>query len=133
MNTGATPGEFNNGAGGVAIDRFGNVFATDPRNYRVQKFDSDGNFLAAFGAMGHGPGQFLSGPYGVAVDAAGSVYATDVDGRVQKFDGESGQFVAGWARTGVTQLLATDSSGDIFIRVRHGAHDREVSATLTVL
>jgi tripartite motif-containing protein 71 len=109
-------GEFYGGAGGVAVDGLGHVYATDPNNFRVQKFDSEGNFLAAFGSMGHGPGQFLSGPYGVAIDAAGNVYASDLDGRVQKFDALSGQFLAGWDHTGVTRLIATDDSGDIFIR-----------------
>jgi streptogramin lyase len=114
--TGSGPGEFNGGASGVAVDSFGNVFATDPNNYRVQKFDSDGNFLAAFGSVGQGQGQFRAGPLGLAVDAAGNVYASDETGRVQKFDGSSGRFLDGWDHTGVTRLIAVDDRGDIFIR-----------------
>ena len=112
---GTGPGEFIQ-SGGVGVDSRGNVYATDANNYRFQKFDSNGNFLAAFGSIGQGPGQFIAGPYGLAVDAAGNVYAPETSGRVQKFDGTSGKLLAGWDRTGVTRLIATDDRGDIFIR-----------------
>ena len=104
------------GAVAVAVNAAGDVFVADQDNFRVQKFDSDGNFLAAFGSLGRGQGQFRALPLGLAVDAGGNVYASDDTGRVQKFDGQSGQFLAGWDHTGVTRLIATDDSGDIFIR-----------------
>ncbi len=104
------------GPGSVAVDAGGSVYATDPNNHRVQRFDPDGNFLAAFGSIGQGTGQFISGPYGLSVDASGSVYASDLIGRVQKFDGSSGRSVGGWKVAGVSRLIATDDRGDIFIR-----------------
>jgi virginiamycin B lyase len=83
---GSGPGEFigpaSGGPGSVAVDADGNIYATDPNNYRVQKFDPDGNILTAFGSIGQGPGQFIAGPYGLAVDAAGHVYASDLTVRV---------------------------------------------------
>lgn len=41
---------------GVAPD--GTVYVADFRNHRVQKYSSDGNWLAAWGETGEGPGQF---------------------------------------------------------------------------
>jgi tripartite motif-containing protein 71 len=72
---------------GIAVDSTGNVWVTDAVADRVQKFDSNGNFLAKFGSSGTGDGQFTS-PQGIAVDAAGNVYVTDsnsTNSRVQKF------------------------------------------------
>ena len=79
------------------------MYVTDANNYRVQKFDADESFLAAFGSIGQGDGQFIAGPYGLAVDAAGNVYASDTTGRVQKFDA-SGRFVDGWNQTGANRV-----------------------------
>ena len=69
---------------GIAVDSLGNVYVADGRdeqyrtggNYRVQKFNSDGTFLATWGTYGSGNGQF-SNPQGVAVDSSGNVYVTD--------------------------------------------------------
>lgn len=70
----------------VAVDGAGNVYVADTDNYRIQKFDSAGGFLAKWGSNGRGDGQFHA-PYGVAVDASGNVYVADPDNyRIQKFN-----------------------------------------------
>src|SRR4051794_37946821 len=43
---------------GIAVDSTGNVYVADTGNHRVQKFDSNGNFLTAWGSYGEGKGQF---------------------------------------------------------------------------
>jgi hypothetical protein len=53
---------------GVTTDAVGNVYVSDTRNGRVQKFTADGTLLASWGAYNH--------PYGVATDAD-SVYIVD--------------------------------------------------------
>jgi DNA-binding beta-propeller fold protein YncE len=58
---------------GIAVDPSGNVYVADTGSDRIQKFDSNGNFLAKWGSFGTGDGQFHS-PYGVAVDSSGNVY-----------------------------------------------------------
>ena len=58
----------------VAVDAFGNVYVTEGRwesgyesdNYRVQKFDSNGNLLAKWGSYGSGDGQFKH-PCGILI------------------------------------------------------------------
>lgn len=82
-NTG--PGQFNLPQG-VAVDTSGNIYATDSFNHRIQKFDSNGNFLLKFGSVGSGNGQFKF-PSGVAVDTSGNIYVADNNNhRIQKFD-----------------------------------------------
>jgi uncharacterized protein (DUF2147 family) len=105
---------------GVAADAFGNVYVADTTNHRVQKFDSAGNFLLAWGrdVVTGGPtgfevctaastckegltgtlgGEFNS-PASIAVDGVGNVYvAESANLRVQKFD-PSGNFLRAWGK-----------------------------------
>ncbi|MDF3042916.1 MAG: 6-bladed beta-propeller, partial [Thermomicrobiales bacterium] len=53
-------------------------------NNRVQVFDRDGRFLAAWGTVGSDAGQFASA-LGVAVGGDGTVYVTDAGKRLQAF------------------------------------------------
>jgi DNA-binding beta-propeller fold protein YncE len=99
-------------SGHVAVDpRNGDVVVADPANGRVQKFDSSGAFLFAFGwgvdtgaaalqtcttastcqagTTGSGAGQFdFAQPTRVAVESSGSVYTVEGGNnrRVQKFN-----------------------------------------------
>lgn len=69
----------------MATDANGNVYVADTNNNRIQKFDGDGTFIAAWGISGSGNDQF-AGPTGVATDASGNVFGADQSNdRVQKF------------------------------------------------
>ena len=103
---GGLGGEFNS-LSGVAADAAGNVYVVDVNNQRIQRFDSSGNFLRAWGrdvvtgggtgfelctvaasckqgAVGELGGE-LNFPSGVAADATGNVYAENFNQRVQKY------------------------------------------------
>jgi len=120
--SGGLGGEFNGpGADGVAADAAGNVYVADFFNRRIQKFDSSGSFLRAWGKdvvagggtgfeictvaasckaglLSGGLGGELEPPGGVAADAAGSVYVADrFNHRIQKFD-SSGSFQRAWGK-----------------------------------
>lgn len=41
---------------GIDIDSAGNIFVADTGNSRIQKFDSDGNFITKWGTEGSGDG-----------------------------------------------------------------------------
>ena len=74
---------------GIAIDKQENIYIADWRNDRIQKFDSDGNFLMKFGTTGSGEGQ-LNRPTGVAVDKEGIIYVADwMNDRLQVFDADA--------------------------------------------
>jgi tripartite motif-containing protein 71 len=71
---------------GVAIDSNDKVYVTDQNNGRIQKFTSDGVFLAKSGPDGNKVSEF-SEPEGVDVDSNGRVYVADTgNSRVQSFD-----------------------------------------------
>jgi NHL repeat-containing protein len=102
----------------VATDAAGNVYVADSGNNRIEKFDSAGNWLRAWGKNVNGGGVFgictvaascqaggfggLGGefnqPQGVTVDASGNVYVADRNnGRIQKFD-SSGNWLRTWGK-----------------------------------
>ena len=68
----------------AAVDAAGRVFVTDYSNHRVQVFDHDGRFLAAWGEYGTDAGEFAYA-LGVAVGGDGTVYVTDAGKRLQAF------------------------------------------------
>ena len=83
----------------VAVSGSGYVYVADQLSYVVQKFDSNGEFITAWGSYGGGHGQF--GPIGgLATDAAGNVYVVDSEhDRIQKF-GPNGEFIGDWGHKG---------------------------------
>src|SRR6266511_2251713 len=86
-----------NGPNGVATDAAGNVYVADLTNQRIDKFDSSGNFLRAWGrdVVSAGPGD-------IATDAAGNLYVAELtNSRIQKFD-SSGGFLRAWGKDVVT-------------------------------
>ena len=129
----------------LATDASGNVYVVDPWNYRIQKFDSSGDFLGAWGwgvktgahryetcahscqagISGSGNGQF-SFSYrddndGIATDPSGNVYVADTqNNRIEKFS-SSGAFLAKWGYSGTgdeqfyPEALATDSFGNVYV------------------
>jgi DNA-binding beta-propeller fold protein YncE len=111
------------GPTGLALDSAGHLYVLNHRRHihYVQKFDTSGRLLLEWGGNGTGPGEFIGpssgGPDALAVDGVGHVYATDPGNyRIQKFDGSSGRFIAGWEKTGATRLIALDNDGNILIR-----------------
>ncbi len=110
----AAGGRFGGSIGYPVTDESNNVWVPDATSRRIQKFDSSGNFIAAYGynvdQLGGGgaletcvstaagacqagtsgalPGQFSSvNPTKLAIDSSGNVYAIDAgNNRVQKFD-----------------------------------------------
>ena len=57
-------------------DSVGNVYVVNTRNVRVQKFDSNGNFITMWGLLGCKDDHFLI-PHDIAMDSEGYIYVTD--------------------------------------------------------
>ena len=78
------PGSFLNPQS-MAFDSENNLYITDLGNSRVQKFDSNGNFLFEWGSKGNMPGQFAH-PTGIVISDE-SVFVVDAkNNNIQKFD-----------------------------------------------
>jgi len=79
------------------------IYVADQRNHRIQKFDSEGNFVSQWGKWGghyrYGnkpKGGTFAYPYDVAADKKGNVYVADfANHRIQKFDA-NGSFITQW-------------------------------------
>ncbi len=149
-SAGQGDGQFDANAG-VAVDNSagaskGDVYVADSANHRIEKFNSSGSFLLAFGAnvggagvntctsgcvagsSGSSPGAFEA-PTFLAVDSSpggeGDVYVGDTgDHTVSKFD-SSGNLIASWNTGGQLALsdeldgIAVDSSGTLYVLRRH--------------
>jgi predicted membrane-bound mannosyltransferase/DNA-binding beta-propeller fold protein YncE len=80
---GMGPGEFTLPRN-VAVGPDGRIYVADSGNHRIQVFDSEANFVTAWGSFGAEPGQF-NDPWGLAVDEQ-FVYVADTwNHRIQKF------------------------------------------------
>lgn len=88
---------------GLAIDSNGYIYATTG-NQSINKYASDGTFLAQWGEYGTGDGQFSS-TTNIAVDSNSNVYVVDFGGgsgypsRIQKFD-SNGSYLTQWGTYG---------------------------------
>jgi tripartite motif-containing protein 71 len=78
--------------GGIAIDKFSNIYLADSSNHTIQKFDSAGKFITKWGSTGSGDAQF-NGTLDIATDPIANVYIFDGDNQsIHKFDSE-GKFL----------------------------------------
>ncbi len=113
---------------GLAIDLSGNIYVADSGNNRIQKLDSNGNYLTQWGSYGGGDGQFYT-PSGITTDSNGYIYvvSTNYNRNIQKFDNNGtylsqwngsstsyGSFVAPWG-------ITIDSSGKIYVVDQYNA------------
>jgi DNA-binding beta-propeller fold protein YncE len=79
------------------VDSAGDVYVVDEQNYRVQKFDSSGEFCAKWNVNGH----FVT-PAQIAVSSSGHVYVSVSKGEshsIQVFE-SSGKFLVEWGPSG---------------------------------
>jgi len=61
----------------VAVDGEGNIYILDAGNYRIQKYDEQGTFIASFGRQGEGPGEFRF-PNSIQVSPDKNIYVDDI-------------------------------------------------------
>ena len=77
----------------VAVDHLGNIFVTDAFNFRVQKFNPQGEFVKSYGFLGDNLGGFVR-PKGLAIDREGHLYVVDAAfENVQIFDDKTARLL----------------------------------------
>lgn len=102
VSTGSAPGGSFYQPWGIGVAPDGSIYIADTWNHRIQKFNSEGEFIRMWGYFGQGesPSAFW-GPRDVAVDAEGRVFVTDTGNkRVVVFDAD-GDFLAEFGEAGL--------------------------------
>ena len=136
---GSGKGQFSNGSS-LAVDGAGNLFVLAYGSHRVQKFDSNGNFVLMFGAAvdkttggnicteasgdecqagteGGGPGEFDVG-VGLAISTAGTVLVGG-EGRIQEFEPD-GSFKSEFSVGGLVDAIAPDPTSSALYTIFRG-------------
>jgi DNA-binding beta-propeller fold protein YncE len=112
---GSGDGKFNfsvNGenAGAIAFAPDGGFWVADTGNFRVQRFDKDRKFLAAWGRFGSADGDFAF-PSDISVDTVGSVFVADDHRHVIQVFTSDGTYVRSVAAGHAGGFLDTIADG----------------------
>lgn len=84
----------------LALDSEANLYVTDFLNFRVQKFDKNGQFVMTIGELGNFPGA-MPRPKGLVVDRDGYLYVVDAAFElVQIFDTRTAEVLMGFGKNG---------------------------------
>ena len=127
-------GEFNSPSD-IFLDSNGNMYVADSLNYRIQKFNSSGQFLMKFGSSGNTNGKFVT-PYNLTLDASGNIYVADTGNhRIQKFN-SSGEFIMSFGSSGTgdgqfnsPRDLVIDNAGYIYVVDRSNRRIQKFNST----
>lgn len=95
----------------VAWDSEGNLYVADGGNFRIVKYDPNGEPITSWGKKGSAPGEF-DFPHSMVVDKKDRIYVSDREnGRIQWFS-KDGAFLGQWEHIGnpYVMILAPDET-----------------------
>jgi len=101
----------------VAKDDQGNIYVLDMGNYRIQKFDENGKYLAIIGKKGEGPGELMR-PWSICIDSESTIYVPDTQNdRIQMFS-TNGIDKGSFRMQQYFQLIRCLKSGDLVPQIK---------------
>ncbi len=108
---------------GIAVDRNGDIFLSDPDNHRVLHLDQDGNLVSTLGSGIRDSGEYgFNTPAGLFLDDQGNLYVVDILNYSVKKYSPSGEFLSSVGEAGDTEgafsrpkAVAVDGEGRIFV------------------
>ena len=95
---GDAPGEFHSPIG-LAVSN-DTIYVTDVNNSRIQKFDTQGVYLASIHLPKDPPDEMRTSAAGIAIDEGGLVYVTFTDQHLVRVYAEDGTLVRTWGKKG---------------------------------
>jgi streptogramin lyase/4-amino-4-deoxy-L-arabinose transferase-like glycosyltransferase len=118
---------------GVDVDAQGNVYVVDTDLVRIEKFDSTGKFLLAWGSKGDGGQDQFQEPVDLLVDAQGHINVLDsTTGWIKQFDSD-GKFITQFGGPSLTayhpRSLAADTAGNLYLADAGTSHIIELAPT----
>lgn len=96
--------------GDIAVDSQNNIYVMDRGNYRIQKFDKDGNYLQTIGRKGEGPGEFMR-PFNIFLDELGNIYVLELR-KLNLFD-PTGNYIKSFVPATFIMGFAAGPEGNI--------------------
>ena len=131
INSWPLPGNPQGAGPWVAVDSFGNVYATNTNDNKIDKYSPSGTLIVAWGGLGTGNGQFNQ-IEGIAVGPNGNIYAMDgVNHRIEEFS-LAGTYITQWSTPGIGNNgtdIAIDRSGTIYLTDNDNNRIVEFTAT----
>ncbi|MFC1564729.1 6-bladed beta-propeller [candidate division KSB1 bacterium] len=106
----------------VDRDKYGNIYILEAGNCRIQKFDTDGNYLATIGNKGQGPGEF-DNPYDLEIDDSGNIFVYNQPLKILKLNPEGKYFDTFPASRFTTSFEVLKNGNLIFANMPIGIKD----------
>ncbi len=92
----------------IDVDSNSNIYVSDRYNHRIQKFNSNGNFICKYGRYGgyrpNSEGYFYY-PWGLAIDSSDNVYIADSYHHSIRVYDSSCNYVTGYGRASMTNRM----------------------------
>lgn len=111
-SNGTGNGQFSNWLGGIALDSFNNVYIADNGNNRIQKFDSNGNFITKWrtnNTIDENPVAIKD----IAINSSNILYVVDVNHPPIRIFDTNGNFITTWGSD--TYGITVGSSDNLYV------------------